>query len=385
MSFYTDRVGDVVVGGREEVRWEDVDRMFGGGGMRSRKGAENGRDQEEGEEEVVGLGQGAGAQEDTRFAGSSLPIAQKRALFHRHVSHLRDKYRMALHGLFLDGVMRPVATISGEQDEEDGERKAPVGAEAGIGLERKWDDLSESTRKSLEGSLPAIKLGLGSSSSSSSASRDNDRHRRDRESASPLEREFAQWQSERTQLARTDFQKLLEENSFVEFWGKVGKSSHPLSAAKGKNQDGDDDGEDEEGDEGGKRGFAINMGSEDLGMDLDAEGDIGLEGGRAGGEGEGDDGGVGGGKDLKALAKSIGLEEVERVLKNDRRYRAFDHVKEERSGWIRVSVLFISTERLMSSRALTAAISFALLRTTSHHFALPSSPFTFPNSKRPHN
>jgi transcription elongation regulator 1 len=110
-----------------------------------------------------------------------------------------------------------------------------------------------------------------------------------------MEHEFDVWMDERTSVARADFQKLLEENSFVEFWGKVRKTGRNV------------EGEDEDEDEAEKRGFAIKPGEEDLSMNLDAEGDVG----GIGAEVEDEDKG----KDLKSLANSIGEEEVERVLK----------------------------------------------------------------------
>lgn len=131
-----------------------------------------------------------------------------------------------------------------------------------------------------------------------------------------MERVFDDWMRIRTTRAREDFQKLLEENSFVEFWGKVGKI-----------------------DAGGAEGGTLVPGEDD-------------------GEGEGGEE-AGGKADLKALAKGIGGTEVERVLKvramrfgdfvnsnscdslqHDQRYRAFDHVPEQRARWVKVRCIF---------------------------------------------
>jgi hypothetical protein len=87
-----------------------------------------------------------------------------------------------------------------------------------------------------------------------------------------MHRVFDQWVTHQNKTARQDFQKLLEENSFVEFWGKVGK----------------------------------------------IEGEV-VDGGTVPGEQDdpaADDGEQGGGKaDLKTLAKAITEKEIERVLK----------------------------------------------------------------------
>lgn len=85
-----------------------------------------------------------------------------------------------------------------------------------------------------------------------------------------LEDEFARWQRERNTKARQAFDEMLSENAFVEFWGRLGKIG-------GEGVNGgvkaEDDGDEEEGEGGG---------------------------GRA---------------DMKQLAKSIDLREMEKVLK----------------------------------------------------------------------
>ena len=85
-----------------------------------------------------------------------------------------------------------------------------------------------------------------------------------------IEREFKDWQQERYDNARRSFDEMLGENAFIEFWGRVQKIG-------GEGVDGGvkaDDGDDSDEGEGG--------------------------GGRA---------------DLKELAKSIDVREIERVLK----------------------------------------------------------------------
>jgi hypothetical protein len=102
---------------------------------------------------------------------------------------------------------------------------------------------------SLHSSLPATKLGFD---------------------VFKLEEEFNRWQRIRTTEARKSFDDMLHENSFVEFWGRLGKLGG-------------------EGVEGG--------------VQRDEVGD----------EGEGEGGG--GNVDMKKLAKSVDITEMEKVLK----------------------------------------------------------------------
>ncbi|KAF8978779.1 hypothetical protein BDQ17DRAFT_1265314, partial [Cyathus striatus] len=102
---------------------------------------------------------------------------------------------------------------------------------------------------------------------------------------------FAKWQRERTSEARKAFDEMLSENSFVEFWGRLGK---------------------------------IGGDSIENGLKVDNE-DIGEE------EGEGI-----AKVDMKALAKNIDIREMEKVLKNDKRYIVFNHIPEQRELWLRV-------------------------------------------------
>lgn len=178
-----------------------------------------------------------------RFSSSPLPIAQKRALFHRHIAHLREKYLSALHALF--------------------NSYSPL-------LSSTYTDLTKEQRASLDKALPSVKLGL------TCDSRDGN-----------MRREWESWQAQRTQDARAAFQALLEENAFVDFWGKVGK----LEIGDTERAQGDSK--------------LVAVADEDLEM-----GEMGGQGG-----GGGDDDEVEGGRDLKTLAKGIGEEQIERVLK----------------------------------------------------------------------
>ncbi|KZT72468.1 HSP90-domain-containing protein [Daedalea quercina L-15889] len=101
-----------------------------------------------------------------------------------------------------------------------------------------------------------------------------------------LEEEFKAWQRERTHQARLAFDQMLGENAFVEFWGRLGKI--------------------------GGKGVDEAIKADDLGDDAEEEQ-----------------------VDMKALAKNVDLNEMVKVLKNDKRYLVFDHVPELREQWLR--------------------------------------------------
>lgn len=159
-------------------------------------------------------------QKDPRFTNSPLPVNQQVHLFHAHIGHLRSRHLNSLHSLF-ESHAPSLATPF---------RSLPL--------------------ESLMSSLPVTKLGLNENT---------------------LEDEFARWQRERSFEARKAFDEMLAENSFVEFWGRLGKIGG-------------------EGVEGGVK------------VDEDGMAE--------------DEGAGGGGKvDMKALAKNVDVQEIERVLK----------------------------------------------------------------------
>lgn len=96
-------------------------------------------------------------------------------------------------------------------------------------------------------SAPATKLGLGERG---------------------LQQEFDKWQRERTYASRKAFDEMLAENSFVEFWGRLGKIGG-------------------EGVNGGVKADEDDDESEGLGTKVD----------------------------MKELAKSVDVEEMEKVLR----------------------------------------------------------------------
>ncbi|KAK8864295.1 hypothetical protein IAR55_001541 [Kwoniella newhampshirensis] len=105
-----------------------------------------------------------------------------------------------------------------------------------------------------------------------------------------LENRWKAWLRSREASARKEFDEMLGENSFVEFWGKMRKKTLDEKAKEVK--------EEEEFEEG---------------------------------EGMGE----GGAADLTALARQIDLGEIKSVLRRDKRYRVFDHIPDVREQWLR--------------------------------------------------
>ncbi|KAL1413535.1 hypothetical protein Q8F55_001309 [Vanrija albida] len=105
-----------------------------------------------------------------------------------------------------------------------------------------------------------------------------------------LEDRFDAWQRARESEARREFDTLLGENTFVDFWGRMRNKVTDEAAAAVKELDERDEGE---------------------------------------GIGEGGD------ADISKLAGQIDLAEIKQVLRRDKRYRQFDHIPEIREQWIR--------------------------------------------------
>ncbi|KAI0770832.1 hypothetical protein BC629DRAFT_1595770 [Irpex lacteus] len=112
-----------------------------------------------------------------------------------------------------------------------------------------------------------------------------------------LEDEYEKWQRERTQEARKAFDEMLSENAFVEFWGRLGKI--------------------------GGKGVDESIRADDI--EEDSEEQL---------------------VDMKALAKTVDLNEMVKVLKNDKRYLVFDHVPEQRERWLRDYLSQLSAPKL---------------------------------------
>lgn len=131
---------------------------------------------------------------DPRFTRSTLPLNHKLHIFHDHIGKLRHKHIQSLHTLFESHTPTLATTFSALPSD------------------------------SLLSSLPATKL---------------DFNRRD------LEHEFERWQRERNVEARKAFDEMMGENSFVEFWGRLGKIGGAGVDSSIQNDDiGEEEGED---------------------------------------------------------------------------------------------------------------------------------------------
>ncbi|KAF5321365.1 hypothetical protein D9619_001107 [Psilocybe cf. subviscida] len=186
---------------------------------------------------------------DPRFNNSPLSLNNQIRLFHAHTGHLRAKQITNLHALF--------------------EAHAPS-------LATSFASLPIDT---LLASAPVARLGY---------------------EEDQLQNEFEKWQRERTTQARAAFDEMMAENSFVEFWGRLGK-----------------------------------IGGQSVGESLKLDGDDIGEAGE-------DDEKV----DMKTLAKSVDIREMEKVLKNDKRYITFDHVPDQREKWLRNYLSGLSAPKL---------------------------------------
>lgn len=100
-----------------------------------------------------------------------------------------------------------------------------------------------------------------------------------------LGRIYAEWQSAKFRQAIKDLKELLKESSFVGYWGRVKK-----------------------GEEGETKDAEIVFKGEEEEEDETDEGVFG-----------------GGNKNLKQLAQQVNIDEIEKVLGNDSRFKILDH------------------------------------------------------------
>ena len=131
---------------------------------------------------------------DPRFTNSPLPPPHQQQLFYSHLAHLQSRHQDNLKALFESHTTSLASTFS----------DLPL--------------------DSLLSSPPVTRLGYDKSQ---------------------LEREYTKWQRERNTAARIAFDQMLSENSFVEFWGRLGKLGTEALANDLKIED-DDLGEDTE-------------------------------------------------------------------------------------------------------------------------------------------
>lgn len=197
---------------------------------------------------------------DPRFEAEGLQLGQKRQMFEDHIHRLSEKKRgqldkiFASHGPNLD--VSDEVVIPLVKDDAEYER---------LGLER-------------------FVRGL----------------RRTSETAA-LQEEFGRWQRERHDRARRDFDQMLKESSFVDFWGRL--RSEASSKKEGE-------------DAAAERALKQNEAAGDFAGEEDEEGGV---------------------SNLVEMAGRIDIEQIHSVLRNDQRYRVWKHEPELRDKWIRVS------------------------------------------------
>ena len=176
---------------------------------------------------------------DPRFDAAGLTDADKRRLFDQHLTRLGDK-------------------------EED--RLGAIFSKYAVRLDTHRDDVLAQTLQDEALACPPLNL----------FAREQDR----------LEAAYQRWDAQRRQKAEHEFQQMLNESAFVDFWGRFKKAS--LTASSSAKDGGD------EGDEEDERG-----------------------------------------QTLVEMARKVDLEEIESVLRNDARFRMWKHVPETRRQWIR--------------------------------------------------
>ncbi|EFI27699.1 peptide-binding protein [Coprinopsis cinerea okayama7 len=186
---------------------------------------------------------------DPRFTSSPLSHNQQVKLFHDHIAHLRSKHYDALHALFNE--------------------HTPA-------LNTRFGELPVDT---IVSSPHTKKLGYD---------------------ISQVEDEFYRWQKQRYAEARRAFDEMLNENSFVEFWGRLSKMKDVTL------------------DQG------LQVTSEDIGEDDEPVSKL----------------------NMKTLAETVDIGEMVKVLKRDKRYTDFDYTPEEREQWLRDYLSNLSAPKL---------------------------------------
>ena len=109
---------------------------------------------------------------DPRCIHSPVPLSRQVHLFHSHIANLRSKQMASLYTIF-EANASSLATR-----------------------------LTELPLQSIQSSAPVVRLGFD---------------------VEQIKDEFSKWQRNRTANARKAFDEMLAENSFVEFWGRLGK------------------------------------------------------------------------------------------------------------------------------------------------------------------
>ncbi|CAD6581997.1 MAG: hypothetical protein CYPHOPRED_001762 [Cyphobasidiales sp. Tagirdzhanova-0007] len=177
--------------------------------------------------------------QDPRFITSTFSLSEKRRMFDEHLSELYFKRRDAIEGLFIAHSPNLRSDF-------------------------------ETVHSELCGNPAVMRMGM---------------------SKNGIKRLFEDWSRRRYAQARKDFDDLLAESNFVEYWGRLKQE------ALGKDED-------------RARGL--------LGNDDDGDENTNMEDA----------------VDLKTMAAQIDMKELQAVLRHDKRYSIFDYDPDSRERWI---------------------------------------------------
>ncbi|PWN22342.1 hypothetical protein BCV69DRAFT_281345 [Microstroma glucosiphilum] len=209
---------------------------------------------------------------DARFEAPGLGVHQKRQMFDEHVAKLTSKKREQLRAIFL--------------------KYAPaLDAEAEVVLPLVRDDV-EYERLKMGGFVSGV--------------------RQAREEEALLE-EWRFWKREREARARAEFDEMLKENSFVDFWGRLRSEAERKASGSGREEEATT--QKLLGETAAASGGGAGIEPTD---DEDADGN-----------------GEGAVSSLVDMANQVDIEEIHSILRNDQRYRAWRHEGEARDRWIR--------------------------------------------------
>ncbi|POW09869.1 hypothetical protein PSTT_06475 [Puccinia striiformis] len=226
---------------------------------------------------------------DSRYESMKcLPSHEMKAIFTKHVDSVYSKQINTLEAYFERQVKQPLtATFS-------------IIKENLLDLATEGDDGEEDLTR-------AKGIDLSSSSSSRTEEEEKLKLKRTirrliggkegrRKGLESIEEKFNQWKEGKELKARSEFDEMFKESSFIEFWGRMKKAALEDRTKKDVGsstiqEEGDDEGEEDGGDK-----------------DL---------------------------VDFREMAKSIDLNEIQSVFKNDNRWIVWNHLPEKRDSWIR--------------------------------------------------
>ncbi|CAO1637981.1 unnamed protein product [Parajaminaea phylloscopi] len=224
---------------------------------------------------------------DARFESRGLSFGRKQDMFEQHIEKLVLKKRNQLDQLFAKYArgleVDPDVILPLVLDDSDYER-----LRMGPFVKTLYRRRRESAREDEEGSSTSDSKGVRS--------------------------EFDRWQRGREASARQDFEEMLRENSFVEFWGRI------RAEAAQKEAQGED-------------GVALETAAKAALLQNQAVGDSSnMHGVGINTTSEEDDEQA---ASLSEMANKVDLEEMHAVLRSDARYRAWKHRPELRDQWLR--------------------------------------------------